>query len=183
LRERRRRHQIGLRDLFRPQAAHLAQRQRHLRVGRQRRMAAGEDQPQPIILDTLFVGPGVGRNGDLLCGTRFVELIEPRLPAQAVNRLEAARRHQPRPRIPRHSLARPLLECGSERVVQRFLGGVEVAEQTDERREHAPRFGDVDSVDGLVDGIDRGHGRRSHHLHHRARNPPRQSNRRRRSAH
>src|SRR5439155_102731 len=45
----------GAGDLLGREAADLAQGQRDLRVRRQSRMAAGEDQPQPIVLDTLPV--------------------------------------------------------------------------------------------------------------------------------
>ena len=49
-----------------------------------------------------------------------------------------------------HAVARPLLERRPERVVQRFLGDVEVAEQADQRGEHAPRLGDIDGIHRLV---------------------------------
>ena len=41
-------------------AAHEPQRQRDLRLARQRRVAAGEDEPQAV------VGDHVGRRGDML---------------------------------------------------------------------------------------------------------------------
>jgi hypothetical protein len=34
--------------------------------------------------------------------------------------------------------------------VERFLGGVEISEQADERGEDAPRLREVDGVDGVV---------------------------------
>ena len=63
---------------------------------------------------------------------------------QRVDRLEAAGRDEPRARIRRDAVARPLLERRGERVVQRLLGEIEVAEEADERGEHAPRLGAVD---------------------------------------
>ena len=51
--ERRLRHQEGTRDLGRAQPAQKAQRQGNLRVRREGRMAAGEDQAQPVVLDRL----------------------------------------------------------------------------------------------------------------------------------
>ena len=48
----------GARDLLGGEAADLAQRQRHLRVRGQRGMAAGEDQPQPVVFDALVVALG-----------------------------------------------------------------------------------------------------------------------------
>ena len=61
LREGGRGRQEGVRDLLGLQPAHLAQRERHLRVGRERRVAAGEDEPQAVVLDVLFLGIGLRR--------------------------------------------------------------------------------------------------------------------------
>ena len=68
LRDRRGRRQVSARDLLGRQAADLAQRQRDLRVGRQRRVTAGEDQAQPIIFDVrmLVCDLGSGNRLDLL---------------------------------------------------------------------------------------------------------------------
>ena len=65
--------------------------------------------------------------------------VEPGAPAHAVDRLEAAGRNEPRPRIGRHAVARPLLQRRREGIVQRLLGEVEVAEQADQRGEDAAR--------------------------------------------
>ena len=73
--------------------------------------------------------------------------VEAGAAAQRVDRLEAAGRHQPGARIGGHAVARPLLERRGEGVVQRLLGAVEVAEQADQRREHAARLGAVDGVE------------------------------------
>ena len=95
----------------------------------------------------------------------LVERIEPRAPAHAVDGLEASGRHQPRARIGGHAVARPLLQRGPEGVVQRFLGDVEVAQQADQRGEHATGVGEIDGIHRLVHWIGRRHGDRSHHLH------------------
>ena len=82
---------IRLRDFLGGEAAHLAQRQRDLRVGRQRRVAAGEHEAQAIVLDVLVVA------GGRLVGNRLREIVEvlhrveARAPADSVDRLEAAR--------------------------------------------------------------------------------------------
>ena len=47
----------------RRQAAERAQRQRHLRLGRQRRMAAGEDQLEPLVGNTVVVHLVLARLG------------------------------------------------------------------------------------------------------------------------
>ena len=59
-----------------------------------------------------------------------------------IDGLESPGRHQPRARIGGDAVARPLLQRRRERIVQRFLGHVEVAEQADQRGQHAPRIGD-----------------------------------------
>src|SRR5881409_4537281 len=91
-------------------------------------MAAGEDQPQPIVLDTLLVPCGgvaclnVKSAGDLL-----ERCVEPGAPAHCVDGLEAAGRHEPRPGIGGHAITRPpLYRCGKG-IVQRFFGEVEEA--------------------------------------------------------
>ena len=47
--------EIGVRDLLGRQAADLAQRERDLGIGGQRRMAAGEDEPKAIVLERLLL--------------------------------------------------------------------------------------------------------------------------------
>src|SRR4029453_17473014 len=44
-------HQEGVRDLGHGQTADQTQRQRHARFHRQRRVTAGEDQPEPVVVD------------------------------------------------------------------------------------------------------------------------------------
>ena len=46
-----------------------------------------------------------------------------------------------------HAVARPLLEGRGECLVHRLLRAVEIAEQADQRREHAPRFLAIDGLD------------------------------------
>ena len=76
--------------------------------------------------------------------------VEAGVPADAVDRLEAAGGHQPRPRVPWHAVARPLLGGGDEGVVERLLGALEIAEKADQRRENAARFGAIDRGDRLA---------------------------------
>jgi hypothetical protein len=45
----------------------------------------------------------------------------------------------------------PLFHRSHERVVHRFLGAIEVAEEPDQRRQDAARFRTVDAVDQLFD--------------------------------
>ncbi len=67
-------------------------------------------------------------------------------PAHGVDRFEAAGRDEPRARVVGHTVARPLLDRRGEGVVHRLFGAIEIAEQADERREHAPRVGAVDGI-------------------------------------
>ena len=148
LRERRRTAQERLRDLFRRESTDLPKRQRDLRIGRERRMAAREDETQPIVFDAFIVRRS-GFVDDVLDMLRVVlDRIEARAAADGVDGLEAARRDEPRAWIVRDPVARPLLERGAKCVVQRLLGDVEIAEQTDQRCEDAARFG---AIDGLRD--------------------------------
>ena len=113
--------QEGVRDVLGGQPAHLAQRQRHLRVGRQGRMAADEDQPELVVLDGLVVQHlGFGGFGFKPHRQLLQRGVEARLPADAVDRLEAAGRHQPGERIGRHAVLRPLRGGRHEGVVQRL---------------------------------------------------------------
>ena len=119
-------------------------------------MAAREDEPQPIVLDvSVEHGRQVLGFGGQLLGQLVVERARAPAHADAVDALEAARRHEPGARVRGHAFARPLLDRGAKRLVQRFLGEVEIAEQADQRREHAPRFRAINRVDRaayVVDG-------------------------------
>jgi hypothetical protein len=55
LRKRRLGDEEGARDLTRGEAGHLAQREREARLGRQRGMAAGEDEREPLVGDRAHV--------------------------------------------------------------------------------------------------------------------------------
>ena len=110
-------------------------------------MAACEHEAQPVVFDALFVpwrGRVVRYGIDLL--RHVLHRDEARTPAYAIDRLEATGRHQPRPRVRRHALARPLLERGTEGLVQRLLGNVEVAQEADQRSKDAAG---LVAIDGL----------------------------------
>ena len=98
LRHRRRRGQERGGDLFGRQAADLPERQGHLGVGWERRMAAGKDQPELIIPDIVVVGHWF-RSGVQLGGQLGLRPIEASPAAEAVDGLEPAGRHQPRARV------------------------------------------------------------------------------------
>ena len=120
-------------DLAGGQAAQRPQRQRHLRLDGERRVAAGEDQLQPLV--------GEGGLGHRALGRRL-PLQQRGLPrqrlvaAQPVDRAVAAGRDQPRAGIRRDALARPPLGGHRERLLGGLLGEVEVAEEADQRRQN-----------------------------------------------
>jgi hypothetical protein len=109
-------------------------------------MAAGENEPQAIVLDRLavrwtgLVDDGIHLLGDILYR------VETRTPAYAIDGLEATGGYQPRARIRRDAVARPLLERRPESIVQRLLGEIEVAQQPDQRGEDSSRFGPIDCL-------------------------------------
>ena len=88
-----------------------------------------------------FVGVGFEPHRQLL-----QRGIEARLLAHAVDRLEAPGRNQPGERIGRHAVLRPLRGGRDEGVVHRLLGAIEIAEQPDQRRQHAARMAAVDRL-------------------------------------
>ena len=133
LRERRLGDEEGTSDLRRLEAADEAQRQRHLRLRREGRMAAGEDQLEPLVGNggLLVVGELVDAREKLrLAGQRL-------LAADPVDRRVPRGRHDPRAGIAGNSLARPPLGSSHEGVLHRVLGEVEVTEDAAEDRDRA----------------------------------------------
>src|SRR6185436_9865075 len=114
--------------------------ERQLRVRRQRRMAAGEDEAQAVVLEALVLClHGLTRLRVEPLGELVRRGVEARPPADTIDRLEAARGHQPCARVLRDALPLPLLDGRGEGLVERLLGEVEVAEQADEGREDTAR--------------------------------------------
>ena len=83
-----------------------SQRQRNSGLGSQRRVAAGEDQPQPVVVDAVHFGD-LFRERD---GGRLVLAVSLGLPPDAINRLATGRGEQPRTGAVGHAIARPGLE-------------------------------------------------------------------------
>ena len=133
LRERRLGDEKGARDLGRLEAADEAQRQRDLCLRRERRMAAGEDQLEPLVGNG-----GLLVVGELLGPCEQLRLARQRLlAADPVDRRVPGRRHDPGAGIARHSVARPPLGRTHEGVLHRVLGEVEVTEDAAEDRDRA----------------------------------------------
>src|SRR5579859_5738030 len=122
-----------LRDLGRRQAADEAECQGNLRVGGERRVAAGEDQLEPLVRDyaLLVLGKLLGA-GEQLCLSR-----EGLLAADAVNRTVARCRDDPRAGVRRRPVQRPVLGGDDEGVLNRVLGEIEIAEDAAENRDAA----------------------------------------------
>ena len=119
-------------------------------------MAAGEDQPQPVVLDAL-VFRLLGLTGARLqvLGEFRQRRVKPGAPAHAINGFEAAGRHEPGSRIGRHTIPRPTLYRLCEGIVQRLLGGVKVAEQANQGGKDLARFGAVDGIHQLAHPLSR----------------------------
>jgi hypothetical protein len=108
-------------------------------------MAAREDEPQPIIYDVRRVDRCLGDHLELGPAD-----LAPGL-AQPVDRLEPAGRDEPPARIRRRPFDGPALDRRGERVLQRLLGEIEIAEEADESSEDAARLGAVDGLDQVCD--------------------------------
>jgi len=121
-------------NFLRPQPAERPQRQRDLRVELERGMAAGEDELEALVRDRRLVHHVLHRFRDVeqagLLGKRAVA-------ADAVDRAVARCGHEPRTRARRGPVARPAVGSDRERLLGGFLGEIEVAEEADQRGEHA----------------------------------------------
>ena len=124
----------GAGDLVGRQPAERPQRERDLGVERERRMAAGEEQLEPLVGDRRLVHL-------VLHGFRHVEQAglrgERAVAADAVDRAVARRGHEPGARVVGRPVARPALGGDRERLLGGFLGELEVAEEADQAGEDA----------------------------------------------
>ena len=122
------------RDLVRAQPAQRAQRERDLRIERERRVAAGEDELEALV--------GNGRLVDVvLHGFGHVQQaglrVERAIAADPVDGAVARRRHQPGARVVGRPVAWPALGGDRECLLGGFLGELEVAEEADRCRQDA----------------------------------------------
>jgi hypothetical protein len=134
LRHRRLGNEEGPRDLLSGQPAERSKRERDLGIESERRMAAGEDELQPLV--------GNGRLIHIVLRSfRHLELADlgrqRAIAADAVDRPVACGGHEPGARIRRGAVPRPALGGGGERVLGGLLGELEVAEEADQCREDA----------------------------------------------
>ncbi len=146
--DRRLAHHEGARDLAAGETTHGPKRERHARVGRERRVTAGEDQPQAFVGDLAHLVAQSLQMGELAKGVGAFP--QPPFSPQAVDRAVPGGRGDPRPRVVRQALGRPALQRHREGVLHRLLGQVEVTEHADERRDRPPRLAPEQAVDDLT---------------------------------
>ncbi len=129
----------GVRDLAGRQAPQRLQRERHAGVHRQRRVAAGEDQPKPVVRDPAHVGlvspEGLERGQP---GQGLRPLAEGALPPEAIDRAVAGGRDDPGPGAVGEAPLGPGPQGLRERLLDRLLRQVEVAEDPDQGRDGPP---------------------------------------------
>jgi len=143
------RHQKRAGDLLGGQPAQGAQRQRHLRLGRQRRVTAGEDQAHALVRNGR-VGLTrqiriVAQLGDV--AELAADLFETSGAPERIDGLMARCGDDPRSRVRRTTRTRPLIDGNGERVLHRLLGYVEVADEPDDRRQHTAELFGVETFD------------------------------------
>ena len=158
LRQRRLGQQEGAGDLGRRQAAQRPQRQRDAGVHRERRVTAGEDEPQSIVRDVHGVLTWLRVDGSLrrfrrLAPERLDLLGQPVAPAKPVDRAVPRGRRDPGPGVVRHATLRPRLDGRDEGVLDRLLGEVEVAQDADQRGDRPALLLAEQAVDQLVGGL------------------------------
>ena len=140
--------QEGARDLLGGEPAERAQRQRHLRLDGQRRMAAGEDQLQALVGDRAVV------EVELVHGRgRSIGLQQPRLVLSVRSRrMRSMARLRPvatsqATGCSGDPVAGPPLGRDRERLLSGLLGEVDVAEEADQGREDAAPLAPEDLLD------------------------------------
>ena len=115
------------------EAAQRAQRQRHLRLGRERRVAAGEDQLQSFVGESSVASISSSRRLAAASSSRvFAASVRSRR-MRSIARLRAVVSSQ-LPGCSGHAVARPALGGDREGLLGGFLGEVEVAEEADQAR-------------------------------------------------
>ncbi len=156
--ERRLGYQERARDLRRGQPAERPEREGDPGIHRQGGMTAREDEPEPIVLDghrILLVRRVDGRELGLdrrdpaeLLGL----LAQPPSAAQSIDRPVARGGRDPGARVARDPANRPRLEGRDEGLLDDFFGQIEVAQDTDQRRDRPTLLLAEDALDDIVGG-------------------------------
>ncbi len=138
LRDRGLRREVRAGDLARREPGDELQRERRLRLGRERRVAADEHEPQHVVLDVVDAGAGVLVDGlGELVGDRREGGVVPGPAAEGVDRAPLRGGHEPRAGIVGDARGRPLRERRDDRVLREVLGERHVAHDAHERRRSA----------------------------------------------
>jgi hypothetical protein len=116
-------------------------------------MTAGEHQAEAVVGWVIIglVGSALVRRPQRLQRLELGSLCGQRLlAAQAVDRAVASDLGDPGARIVRNAVNRPALERDDERLLDRLLGGVEIAKDPDQGRDRPPRLMPEQTVDDLA---------------------------------
>src|SRR5256885_12891002 len=135
-------------DLRGGEPSDLSQRERHLRIGGKSRVAAGEDEREPVVGDRAHAVillrkvaqacQELGLAGEGLLAT------------DTVDGAIARGRDDPGAGVAGHAFVRPTVDRDRERVLDGVLGKLEVAEDTNEDRDCTAPFLTEDLVDSRV---------------------------------
>ncbi|SHT60828.1 Uncharacterised protein [Mycobacteroides abscessus subsp. abscessus] len=141
-------HQIRAGDLRGGQTTEQAQRQRDLRLLRQRRVAAREDEPQPIIAHRAHVLRLPLRFRESTCFAR--QLVASPVSPQLVDTAVSGRRGDPGTRVGWNAVLRPSGDGYLECLLHGVLGDVDTAEVADQRRHGTAVLRAEDAADLVV---------------------------------
>ena len=117
----------------------------------QRRVAAREDQPEPVVGDRAHVALVASERLELgEPGLRLGLLAERPLASQPVDRPVARRRRDPRAGVVGDPRSGHIRSACDERLLDRVLGQVEVAEDADQGRDRPPLLLAEQAVDDAL---------------------------------
>lgn len=139
----------GARDFVRLKAAEGAERERDLRVQRERGMAAGEDEAKTVVGD--FDGVVVRNFSDgreAILHERLDLLVETLFASDAVDGFVAGGLDDPGAGEIGHAGFAPLHERGGKGFLCRLFGEIEVADEPDEDGDDSAPLGTIDCFDG-----------------------------------
>jgi len=142
-------HEEGARDFRGRKSANRAQRERHLRFGGKCRMTTGEDQSQAVVGEHLRFLLACRSLNAGECLDLSALALERGAAAQPVERGVARRGRYPGGGPLGHAASCPAFDGDGEGVLERLLGEVEVAKETDQRSEDPPVFFAEHALDHL----------------------------------
>ena len=141
----------GAGDLRCRQAAEQPQGEGDAGLGGQDRVAGGEDEPQQVVVDVVGVGGFLGRGDGLQGAADLRQLAGVVLPApDQVDGAVPGGGHEPGARVVGHTVPRPLLQGGDQRVLGEFLGDADVADDAGDGGDDARGLDAVDGLDGMA---------------------------------